>query len=316
MNKKRNKIWMVITIILSFIVIITALYGYRLYDKYKETLRNISEMDDEESLLDENHETNSQEPFILLVYGISERINDKGHSDTMLLALVDPKEVKVQLISIPRDAYVDIPGYKMDKLNVTYPRGGSKLMIDTLENWLDIEISGFVSINFEGFINLVDLFGGIEVDVDRSMSYDDPYDGTRIRISPGKQVLDGKNALDFVRFRYSNDGRHSSDYERMDRQQQALKALANKLTIMNSLPRLFSMMDILSDHVKTSLPPQRIEEYIKTFKGIKAENIVTDSIQGEGHKVNELWYEKIPDEEVNRIRKLIEDFLSRAENIE
>lgn len=319
MNNRSKKLWIIAAFTLSFIILITAIYGYRLYDKYQETLRRISVIDKDEDFQDvDDNQIKNQEPFVLLIYGVSARkdFKDIGHSDTMMLALVDPKEVKVQLLSIPRDAYVDIPGHRMDKLNVAYPKGGSKLMIEALENWLDIDISGFVSINFEGFIDLVDLFGGIEVDVKRVMNYDDPIDGTRIRLTPGKQVLDGKNALDYVRFRYSNDGRHASDYDRMERQQEALKAMANKLTIMKSLPRLFSIMDILSDNVKTSLTPQTTEELVKVFRGIRGENILTDSIHGEGYKHNDVWYEKIPDEELARIQQLIKDFLTRTNNEE
>jgi len=315
MNTRTRRILTIVAIVLSLIIVLTTLYGFSLYNKYQETLKKISIIDETEELPKDNEDSpvKSEEPFILLIYGISARMdsNEIGHSDTMMLALVDPQEVSVQLISIPRDSYVEIPGYGMNKINVAYPYGGSKLMIETLESWLSIDISGYVSINFKGFIDLIDLFEGIELEVNRVMRYDDPIDGTSIKLSPGLQVLDGKNALDFVRFRHSNDGRHDSDYDRMERQQQALKALANKLTFMKSLPKLFNIMDILSDNVKTSLSPKRTEELIKTFRNIKPQNIETDSIRGGGHKIDDVWYELIPDDELIRIKELLEEFLNK-----
>ena len=93
-----------------------------------------------------------------------------------------------------------------DKINSAYPKGGVELTIKTIEEWFDTEIYAHVAIDFDGFIQLVDLVGGIEINVDRSIRYDDPTDGTHIRLEQGLQVLDGKNTLDFVRARLDNRG--------------------------------------------------------------------------------------------------------------
>lgn len=253
------------------------------------------------------------DPFAMLIYGISAREhlnNDPGHSDTMMIALVDPQKEKVSLISIPRDSYVNIPGRGMDKINVAYPIGGSKLMMETIENWLDVDIYGFTSINFQGFTDIVDLIGGIDVYVPRKMEYDDPNDGTRVRLYTGQQILDGKNALDFVRFRISNDGKHDSDYVRMERQQEALKAISKEITSIRSIPRIFNMMSILSDNIKTSLSPSELEKLIKTFLSFKPDSLETDSIIGGGYIINGVWYEVVPEKEVERINKIIYEFFN------
>ncbi|SET17418.1 transcriptional attenuator, LytR family [Natronincola peptidivorans] len=299
---------------LCILLVFTAVFGYNLYQQYKNTLEAISvtePIDENEGEEGKAGGSEEMKPFVMLLYGISarEHIGDKGRSDTMMLALVDPDEVKVSLISIPRDAYVEIPRYRMDKINAAYPRGGSSLMMETIENWLDVELHGFASINFQGFIDLVDLFGGIDVEVSRRMEYDDPYDGTRIRLYPGEQTLDGKNALDFVRFRQSNDGRHASDYDRMKRQQQALQSLSQEITSIRSLTRAFDMMNILSENVQTSLTSYELEKLIRIFLSFKPEELETTSIQGEGYYHNGGWYERIPQEEVQRIQQIIADFL-------
>jgi polyisoprenyl-teichoic acid--peptidoglycan teichoic acid transferase len=173
--------------ILSAVMIIGAVsFGLLINAKYKQTLTNIStapEVNEEEENNGEMiEEKQSQHSFTLLLFGISNRVNlkDSGRADTIMLALIDPLPGKIQLISIPRDTYVDIPGYGNNKINAAYPRGGADLLKKTIENWLDIDIHAYASINFEGFIDLVDLVGGIEVYVPRNMKYDDIADGTSI----------------------------------------------------------------------------------------------------------------------------------------
>ncbi|WP_176759056.1 LCP family protein [Alkaliphilus peptidifermentans] len=296
----------------------SVLYGVTLFQKYKATLRAISIAEEGAGNSNNGNEGNEQiesiesKPFAVLLYGVSARkkLYDRGRSDTMMIALIDTQQKKVALISMPRDSYVDIPGHGMNKINAAYPKGGSALMVETIENWLDTELYGFISIDFEGFIELVDLMGGVEVEVTRRMEYNDPTDGTNIRLSPGRQVLDGKNALDFVRFRQSNDGRHSSDYDRMKRQQEALSSLAGKITPFRSLTKFNGMMDILSDNVKTSLTPKEIETLVRIFSSFDSSNLETTSIQGEGYYNNGAWYEKIPQDELERIKSMISDFLS------
>lgn len=294
--------------------------GFFVNAKYKQTLTNIAaavpERDNGEE--DKNaeiiEERESQHPFILLLFGISKRttLNDPGRADTIMLALVNPESGRIQLISIPRDAYVDIPGYGKNKINAAYPQGGADLLKGTLENWLSINIHGFANINFEGFIDLVNLVGGIKVNVPRDMRYDDVADGTSIDLKKGEQVLDGKNALDFVRFRKSNDGRHSSDYERMERQQQALAELSRKMASIRMIGRINNIMDILSANIKTSLTVDELDTLVKRFYAIDMQGLETTSLQGGGYLINGAWYEIVPEEEIERVQEIINTFMAQT----
>lgn len=315
--KKSKMILLIIVVVLLF----GALYGVRLYNDYKVFLEKISIIEkEEEPKIDEEEPSETKEiiteivkedPFALIVAGISLRKNlgDLGLPDVIMLALVDPDKGKVSLISIPRDTYVDIPGYGYDKINSTYGKGGMDLLVQTAEQWLEIDIKGYASLNFEGFVDLVDLLGGIEVEVDRKMEYDDPVDGTSIRLDPGLQHLDGKNTLDFVRFRKSNDGNHSSDYERMERQQQAVYALYKKALSLKTFTKIKLMMDIMGDNVKTSLTPSEIELLIREFVPSSGIELDTTSMIGQGHLIDSIWYEVIIREEMDRITALIDEFM-------
>jgi LCP family protein required for cell wall assembly len=306
-----------VIILLIILLLGAGACGVTNYVEYRKTLEKMS-VPEEQNNQEEGHEEigiienrKLAAPFALLLFGISEReaFNDPGHSDTIMLALVDPELVKVHLISIPRDAYVDIPGYGKNRINSAYPRGGAALLMETIENWLDLDLYAYVSINFQGFIDLVDLVDGIEVYVPREMHYDDPVDGTSIHLSKGQHLLDGKDALGFVRFRKSNDGVHDSDYQRMERQQLALSLLADKLSSIRTLARINRIMDILSANVKTTLKADELDALIKSFLSFNISNLQTTSIQGGGHLINEAWYELVTEEEKGRIQNIIQDFM-------
>lgn len=318
-----------ITVIIIFIAG-TIAYGYSINAKYKQTLTSMAATPEApveqptEPVEEENNEEEpvimdkqkSNQPFILLLFGISTReaLNDQGRADTIMLALVDPAAARIKLISIPRDTYVDIPGYGFNKINAAYPRGGAVLLKQTIENWLDFNIHGYANINFQGFIDLVDLVGGIRVNVPRDMRYDDLADGTHIDLKKGEQLLDGKNALDFVRFRMSNDGRHASDYDRMGRQQLALAELSKNLSSIRMIARIHRIMDILSANVKTSLTVEELDALIKNFYAIDMQALETTSMQGGGYLINESWYEVVPEEEIQRIRAIMDSFMDVSAN--
>ncbi len=305
-------------ILIFSIIVAIAIYSFSINVKYKQTLANIAVQEDpgnsseveSVSASEAAEEKKEGNPFILLLFGISDRlfIHDPGRADTIMLALVDADRGRVQLISVPRDAYVEIPGYNKNKLNYAYSRGGANLLVQTLENWLDIDIYGYVRLNFQGFIDLVNLVDGIKVYVPRDMRYDDPVDGTSIDLKKGEQLLDGKNALDFVRFRLSNDGRHASDYERMKRQQEALAALSSKLASIRTIARLNRIMDILSDNVKTSLTVDELDLLIRKYYAVDLQGLETTSLQGGGYLLNGAWYEIVPEEEIVRVREIIATF--------
>lgn len=314
------KRWRCAFVIFAVILVLSgAAYGFSVYKKYRDTLKEMSAagVSDQEDSLPEADEGDDKEldPFALLLFGVSERefLNDAGCSDAIMLAMVNPEEKKIHLISIPRDARVNIPGYGYGKINAAYPRGGAKLLINTVEEWLGIDILAYLSINYQGFIDLVDLAGGIEVIVPRDMRYDAPGDGTSINLKKGKHVLDGKNTLDFVRFRKSNDGRHDSDYDRMERQQQVLIALGEKMASLRFVNRIYQAMDILSDNVETSLTVGELHSLIKKFYSLNLQSIESTSIYGEGHRVDGIWYEIIPPAEMERIQGVINNFFQEGQ---
>ncbi|MFF0828802.1 LCP family protein [Brevibacillus sp. NPDC003359] len=216
------------------------------------------------------------------------------NTDVIIVLVVDPGKQSVTLVSLPRDLRVNIPGYsKPAKINSAYAKGeiarikaskakknsdvsGPLLLKKTVEGVLGIPIDYYVSIDFEGFIKTIDTLGGIQVNVDRRMLYHDPTDGTSIDLHPGIQVLSGRKALDFVRHRHDDRGpkNYSSDFHRNERQQQVLKAIAQKVGTGSGVVQVFSLLDVAGGHIRTDIPKDVLESLIISFIRFNPENVI------------------------------------------
>jgi len=168
-----------------------------------------------------------------------------GRADSMILMRTDIKSRTVSMLSIPRDLYVPIPGYGEDKINTAYAEGGLPLAIKTIRQFSGIDINHVVQIDFDGFKEVVDALGGIEIDNPtqirgpRSKKY--WFDGGRWFFPKGKQTLDGKHALAYARIRYvdkrtiASDPAESTDIGRARRQQRVIDAIITKIASKNSV---------------------------------------------------------------------------------
>jgi LCP family protein required for cell wall assembly len=159
----------------------------------------------------------------ILVLGSDRRENlgDKGRSDTMMLVRLDPNTKLISMLSVPRDLWVDIPGYGQERINVAYTLGGPALAVKVFKQLTGLPINHFIDVNFLGFCDIVDDLKGVYVDVDRRY-YNPPGTGwAAIDLQPGYQLLTGRQALSFVRFRHDATG----DFMRMVRQQTFLHDL-------------------------------------------------------------------------------------------
>jgi cell envelope-related transcriptional attenuator len=159
-----------------------------------------------------------------LLVGSDERENETSRSDTMIYMVVRPDDKKIAYLSFPRDTLVAIEGYGEDKLNHSYAFGGLALLTATLKNNFHIPIDHTVKVNFKSFQKVIDTMGGITIDVEADM--DVPWEN--INLKKGKQLLNGYNALAYVRWR--SDGR--GDLGRIERQQKFMHAVSEKFREM------------------------------------------------------------------------------------
>lgn len=243
------------------------------------------------------------DPFTVAVLGIDSRGERRARADTVMVAAVNPRTKRVCFVSIPRDTYVYIPGRGPDKLNHAMAYGGPALMKATLERLLALPIHHYVVLDFAGFTRLVDELGGIEVNVAKRMKYRDPADGTTIDLYPGRQVLNGAQALGYARYRLSDIGPSDSDVERMRRQQEVLRALADKTNDLRTWLHLFAVLDILGDHVRTDLSKAQVLRLAGAFAGgVSDDFLILETLRGEdrlvrGSRGRRVWYTFVPERE-------------------
>ncbi len=160
-----------------------------------------------------------------LVIGSDKRqgdgVND-SRSDTLMLVRIDPQTHYISLLSLPRDLWVDIPGYGESKINAAYETGGVKLALKTVESVTGVDVNYLMVVDFSGFTRLVNAFGGVYVPVDQYYQHTNTP-GTeqyaQIDVKPGYQLLHGTDALGFARYRHTD-----SDFYRNARQQTFLQA--------------------------------------------------------------------------------------------
>ncbi len=202
-------------------------------------------------------------PVNILIMGLDEARDVEGaepgdlvgRTDTMLLTRVDPEEKAVNVMSIPRDTRVEIPGYGIEKINQANFEGGAELAAQTvIHNFDNVQVDRYVRVSTAAFREIVDLVGGIEVMVPKEMKYEDKTQGLVIDLEPGLQILNGNEAEQFARFRQDSYG----DIGRVQRQQVLLKALRKRMTNPTVLPKLPQIVRVLQTHIDTNLTMQEL----------------------------------------------------------
>ncbi|MGQ9630603.1 MAG: LCP family protein [bacterium] len=194
-------------------------------------------------------------PINILIIG-TDSGGETSRSDVVMLLSYVPQFNRVVVTSIPRDTMVDIPEIGRIKLNHLYAYGykrggvgaGAGALLRAIEGILGVEIPLYVRVDYQGFVSIVDLMGGVRVDVDGDMRYVDRAGGLYINIPKGVQNLDGKRAMQYVRYRGD-----LGDLGRINRQHKFVQALIRKLRHPSTLAKLPKIADILWRSVDTNL---------------------------------------------------------------
>lgn len=233
-------------------------------------------------------DTGFDKPFTVLALGADERPGSPGRSDSIMLVSFHPAEYRLRVLSIPRDTWARIPGHGWDKINHAYANGRETLSVKTVEELLAIPIDHYVVVSMEGFRNIVDILGGVDIEVDHDLKYHDPFDQPplHIDIKAGRQHLDGTTALHFVRYR--NDS--MSDWGRMKRQQAIIRALIEQARRPQNLVRLPAVIARLYGAIRTDLPLGRVTRLALIMKSHPDLNLETASLSGQGRWIGGGYY--------------------------
>lgn len=189
-------------------------------------------------------------------------------TDAMIVASFDPDEHKISLISLPRDTMLILPGHNgYTKLNSAYAYGGVAMAKQSIANLLRIPIHYYALLDWRGFIEVINLIGGVDLYVDKDMHYEDPYANLKIDIKHGYQHLDGEKSGQYVRFRTDELG----DIGRVQRQQKFLKALGLQMFSVENIAKIPKILSTVKEYVETDMDTVTLLKAARTF------NILSDN---------------------------------------
>ena len=224
----------------------------------------------------------------IIVLGVDERAeeHDVGRSDTLFVVMFDTKNKAASLLSVPRDTRVRIKGHGWDKINHAYAYGGRELTQKTTEELLGIKINNYVMVDFKGFVGLVDAIGGVDINVEKNMYYYDTWDGFKIDLKKGMQHMDGKTAIQYVRYR-DEEG----DIGRIRRQQHFIMAVYDRITSANMLLHIPGLAKQLTNMVKTDLPLTDMVDLGRALHAmVKAKGLAMATVPGTPEYIDGISY--------------------------
>lgn len=215
---------------------------------------------------------------VLLLGNDARRGESSARTDSIMLACVDPKLKQIALLSIPRDTYVSIPGYGKDKINHAAVYGGPELTAKAVSQLLGVTVSNYVMVDYEGFVNVVDILGGLDYDVETNMFHADPENGYayQIDLKKGLQHMDGDKSLQYVRYRSYATG----DIERSEHQQRFFVALAKELLQPSSILKLPNLVPEISRNLKTNLSTSDLLKLASSARYFEEGSFIAQTLPG------------------------------------
>lgn len=310
---KRNRLKL-LTLSLVMLGLLISGYAMRLYKQARKTANIVYQPTTTSKI--NSKKIKAKQPISILLLGIDTGADgrlDKGNSDSMIIATINPQQQTTQLVSIPRDTAAEMIGTKdfnMQKINAAYNIGGATMAKQTVASLVNAPINYYVTINMGGLKQIVDAVGGVDVDV--PFTFTSKWTGGQ-HFTKGPMHLDGEMALAYARMRHED--LQKGDYGRQERQQQVIKSLIKSAVSVNGLSRFSDLLKTLSKNLVTDLS---FDEMMATFKTYQtaAKNISSTTIQGQNAYVQTaqypqpLAYQIASDQELQRVSDQVRTALS------
>ncbi len=304
---KKAKIWaQVICVIIAVLCIGGGIFAYRYTDAFNSFLDRISSTIVSEVPFDDSEKDLIERPFVLYISGVDSRTgidNPTALSDVNILMVINPKQSKILLASIPRDTYVQLHGTEGLKDKLTHAgMYGIEMSKTTIEDFLGITIDRTLKVSFDTVVDVVDELDGIEIYSDTAMNIKSERSGKICYFVEGKQVIDGECALRFSRERKTY---YTGDKHRGANQQEVLTAIIQKISGSKEyLLKAPEILEVAADSFETSLSRDEITSFIRMQLN-EPKNWQIESIAVDGEGVLEPTYSisdqnlyvMIPDEE-------------------
>lgn len=294
----------------TFMILISSIgiaFGSKVIKNVKDTANTMYQPIERQSV---QVTKKNREPISFLILGIandSKRKNDY-RANTIMIVTVNNSLKETTITSVPRDSYVEIANQDglRDKINHAHSYGGEKMMIDTVENYLEIPINHYFSIDMDGLSTLVDAMGGVTVDNKFE------FDAEGIHYPEGKQHLNGWESLQYARMRYEDP---LGDYGRQRRQREVITLLSEKMLRMNTLLNYKEILASIGDNGRTDMTFEQMFFVLKNYQdalgNIKSDQIQGKEMIGDGDKGKKgISYQEISEAEQERVRKMLKKHLN------
>ncbi|KQN97658.1 LCP family protein [Paenibacillus sp. Leaf72] len=296
-KKKKGSVWIKIMFaVLSVLILIMLYVGYLAY----VATNAVDTIGTANNIVVPEEESVKKKPTGMVLLGIDSREKGGGlNTDVMLVAIFNPNSKSASVISIPRDSVLQVDGYRERKANANYStffnnarseknmdkeaaeKEAKKEIREMLSKYFGVDLKYTGIINFKGFTDVVDALDGVEVNVEMDMRYRDTADGTNINLSKGQQVLDGKNALDYVRYRKSNQGTaESSDFDRNRREMEVIGAIFDKMKSFEGVTKYDKVIGAVGSNLTLDMPPSEIKNMLSTYLGMGSSDITFQALNG------------------------------------
>jgi len=313
-KKKSRRKGCLIGCLIFFLIlaVIGAVFAFFVYRNVQNTSDQIYSGIEEEQVTHQSRENNSVDvssgdPFSILLMGVdtgAEGRSGQGRADTMMVMTVNPNTNQTSIVSIPRDSYVDIPGVGMDKINHSYAFGGTSLAVNTVQNLFNMPIDYYVSVNMEGLQQIVDALGGITITPSMSFTSGD-YSFTEGQPTQ----MDGDMALSYVRMRYEDP---QGDYGRQARQRQVVQGIISSIASIDSIFNYQDVLSVLGNNMQTNMAFGDMVDVFTNYRSAIS-NMEQIQMSGSGTMMNGVYYDIIPDSELNRVESILHEQLELNE---
>lgn len=216
-------------------------------------------------------------PVNILVMGIDARnAEENSRSDTMIVASVDRKTGQAVMVWIPRDTRVEVSRNRRDRINSVNALEGPEAACQVAGKLLGTRIDYYVVTNFSGFEKIIDILGGVNIDVETDMRHYDPNPKLNINLGKGPQLLNGADALRYVRYR----GGPTADIGRTARQQKFVNALARQMFSTRTIVKLPQLVPEIAQHIRTNIPASDMLFMMKVAREFDPAQIKTQTLPG------------------------------------
>lgn len=288
----RKSIFYICTVF-SFVLFVEGAFTILNFNKDNDTnfTKPTEESYDNRQIVRKIYKDGSYPKYInLLIMGLDE---SEDRSDGIVLINFHPRDSKINVFSIARDTMVKLNNDKIAKINALIGIGGEMKIVEKVEEITEMPIHYYLTINFGGFREIIDLLDGVEIDVPFDMKYNDPYQNLYIRINKGKQTLDGEKAEQYLRYRKGNnkgEGYIDGDMGRIKAQQQFINEFINQKLKIKYLPKISDTFFIIKNNVTTNIEIGDFNYYLSAIKNIKTDKVEFFTLPGKDEYIDNQYY--------------------------